>query len=172
MLAAGGGLCVGAVEEGDDLGTVADGVGTEGGLGQAVGNAVLSRPDDGLLIEAARNHIVEGVAALGGGSAHGTPQEGDDLGTVALEHGAEVVLFHAVGDLVLHSPQDCLVVEVLLVHIIEGIDGGLRLGRTGGAPQEGDGLGTEAGLIGSRLCANWLKKLSLRPSSKNCTTAR
>ena len=42
-----------AVEEGDHLGAVADGVGAEGGGGQTGGDAVLHRPEDGIIEEAA-----------------------------------------------------------------------------------------------------------------------
>ena len=93
-------------------------------------------------------HIGEGHISGGSGAALGAPQEGDDLGTVAQLEGAEGVGIQTVGDVLLVGPQDGLVEEVALLHIVEGILGGGGLGRTGSTPQEGDDLGTGALAIG------------------------
>ena len=55
------------------------------------------------------------------------------------------------GDAVFDSPQDGLVEVVGLVHILEGIDGSLRLGGTGSTPQEGHDLGPATGSGGTKV---------------------
>ena len=54
------GLVVGSVEEGDHLGSVAVGVGTELVGGDAGGDAVFQSPEDGLVEEVGGGHIGEG----------------------------------------------------------------------------------------------------------------
>ena len=51
----------GAVEEGDHLGAVADGVGAEGGGGQTAGEAVFHRPEDRLIVEVRGLDIHKGI---------------------------------------------------------------------------------------------------------------
>ena len=54
------GSMVSAVQEGDDLSAVADGVGAEGGGVEAVGDAVPDRPGDGGLIPASVGNVGKG----------------------------------------------------------------------------------------------------------------
>ena len=119
------------IQEGNDLSTVADEVNAKGSFAHTVGDPVRNGPCNGGGVVLTGLHVGEGHIGRGSGSALCTPQEGDHLGAVALEHGAKVVGIHTVGDAFLDGPQDGFVVEVLLIDIREGICSGGRLGRTG-----------------------------------------
>ena len=139
----------GAVEEGDHLGAVADGVGAEGGGGQTGGDAVFHRPEDGPFIPGTLCHVGEGTAVRAdGGLAHGPVQEGDHLRPVAVGGGAEMGGIHTGGDAVFHRPEDRLIVEVRGLDIHKGIDSGAGFGLAYGAPEEGDHMGAHAGAVG------------------------
>jgi len=143
------GSVVGSVEEGDDLGTVAGGVGAELGGGQAVGDAVLHGPENGLIEEIGVFHIGEGGnGGHGLRGTHGAPQEGDHGGPVTDVIGAELVCGNAVGDALFHSPQDRLIEEIGGLHIGEGVPRGAGLGGLCSPVQEGDHMGPEALTIG------------------------
>ena len=75
-------------------------------------------------------------------------QEGDDLSAAASGEGSEGGGRGAVGDALLDGPQNGLVVEVVLVHIHEGVLSGGGLGGTGSTPQEGDHGGAVALAVG------------------------
>ena len=110
-----------AVEEGDYLGAVADGVGTEVGGVQTVGDALLHGPEDGLLIEAAALDIYEGM--LRGSrlrTVGGAPEEGHHLGAVAADIGAEVGGGDTAGDALVHGPGHGKLIEAAGDHIVKG----------------------------------------------------
>ena len=140
---------VGAVEEGDDLGAVANGAYAEGSSIDAVGDAVLHRPEDWIDVEAALVHIGEGVLAGGGfWTAVGTPQEGDYLCSIAIGEGAEVRAVDTVGNPLLDRPKNGFVVKIAFLYINKRICGADWIWTTKGAPQEGDHLGSLALAIG------------------------
>ena len=115
-----GGLALSAVQEADGLGAGAGLGSAEDVLGGAVGDAVLQGPQDGVVVEVALLHVHEGVDNGGSlGAAVGTPQEGDDVCTVAQLEGTEGGSGHAIGDAFLHGPQHGLIEECRLLHISE-----------------------------------------------------
>ena len=142
-------LVVGAVQEGDDLGTGAVAHGVEGGGGSTGGDAVLQSPQSSVVVEGALSHVGEGVLGGVGGLALSAVQEADGLSTGAGLGSAEHILGGAVGDAVLQSPQDSVIVEVAFLHVHEGVDDGGSLGAALGAPQEGDDVCTVAQLVGT-----------------------
>ena len=106
-----GELVIGCVEEGHDLCAGAGGGGAEGGGRGAGGDAVLHRPEDGLVEEVAGVHVGEGIdGGLGLGGASGRPQEEDHLIAGADVACAELGVRDAGSDSVLHRPVDGLVV--------------------------------------------------------------
>ena len=145
-----GSLLVGSIEEGHDLSAVTAVGGAEVGGIQTGGDAVLHGPEDGLIEEIGILHIHEGILVAGGvRGTGGTPQEGDDGGTVTGVKGAEGGGRSTAGDVLLHRPQHGLVEEVRTLYILEGIPGGGG-GRASGSPvEEGHHLGAEAGILGA-----------------------
>ena len=145
-------LVVCAVEEGDDLGAVAGGVGTECGGTEAVGDAVLHSPQDGLVEEVGGFHIDEGGA--GGdrlGTTSGAPEEGDYGGPVTDGVGAEVHAVGTGGDVLLHSPHNGLIEVVGGLYVNKkGIKNKFKFRTPDGPPEEGNDLAALTGIQGGK----------------------
>ena len=78
----GSGLAGGAPQEGDDLAAGADLVGSEGGIGLALGDAVLDGPLHSVLIVGAGDHV--GELLIGGGGLSGSHRAYGDVGLTGL----------------------------------------------------------------------------------------
>ena len=145
---AGLGQMIIAIEERDRLGAGAGFVRREFSLAHAVGDLVLHRPKHGVFIPLAPDRIGEGIGdARDGGLAGDTIEERDDLRAGAGLVRREFGLAHAVGDLVLHSPEHGSFIPLALDRVGEGIlhirNGGLALG----AIEERDDLRAGAGFV-------------------------
>ena len=130
-----------AIEERDHLGAGARSVRVERRAGSAGGDAVLHSPENRLIIIGGGAHVRERIAcALRSRSALRAPEEGDDMRTRALAVRAEGAVGIAGGNVVLHCPEDCLIVIGRGADVLERVHRGrgLRLTRT--APEERDHL--------------------------------
>ena len=137
----GAGLLHAAIQEGHDLRTGAVVVGAEGSGGSTGSNTVLHGPQDRIGVVGVSGHIREGIHGAGNRELLRAPQEGDDLGAGTGHVRAECGIRGANRDTLLHGPQHGVVVVAASLHIGKGHGAGLGSGRTGGAPQEGYGLG-------------------------------
>ena len=97
------------------MGTVTVGIHAELGGRYTIGDAVLHCPPDRHSIPCGIIHIGEGIIRDRIRGTQIPPQEGDHLGPVAQGEGTEGGGGQTVGDLLLHGPQDGLVVEVTSV---------------------------------------------------------
>ena len=95
-------------------------LGAEGRCARANGNTVLHRPQDGLVIVAAIQHILKDHCfCFGCGASGNSPQEGHSrcTGTNAIRR--EVIITRAGGDALLHCPVDRFLIVAALRHIDE-----------------------------------------------------
>ena len=157
------GLARVAVQERHDLRARALLIRGEGRRVGTGGDALLAGPQDGLVIAGVSDGVHIGERVAGAGRLRrtgGAPQEGHDLGAVAVLVRGEGRAGRAVGDLVVHRPLDRLIEEVARLDVDEVH----RLGdgdshRTGGlfvlgaVNGEGDvdglaGLGPSGGVVG------------------------
>ena len=115
-------LAHGAPQEGDHLRSGTGIVGRELAAAGTGGDAVVHRPQHGLIVIRTRIHIHEGIViGLGSGLAHGTPQEGDHLCSGAGILRGELAVAGTGGDTILHRPQHGCVEVIGFRHIHEGI---------------------------------------------------
>ena len=114
------------IQEGHDLRPGAGLVGGEGSGTGAGGDAPLHSPEDGVVVVRPRGHVPEGI---GGGAGQllllHPVQEGDDLCPGTGLGGREGGGGGAVGNALLHGPEDRLVV------VVRGADVGEGIGRPG-----------------------------------------
>lgn len=122
--------------------------GAEQPTADAVGNAVLLGPRHSLRIVSVRRYVAEPGAAAHGGAARRAVQERRTLSAGAGGVGAEQAIACAAGDAVFNGPRHRLGVVAACGNIRKA-DRALRLGRTGGTPQERDDLGPGAVQIGA-----------------------
>lgn len=134
----------GSVQEGDDLGAGADGVGGERRGARAGGHALFDRPVDGGRVVGVSAHVGEDGLCRGGGADHAI-EERHALGARAALVRGERGLARAGRDAVLDGPQDGVIVIVARGHVGERVHRGLDGGAAGGAIQEGDDLSARAG---------------------------
>ena len=137
---------IGTEQEGHDLGAGAAVVGAESGSRRTVGHAALHGPGHCVSIESIGRHVGEAVHR-GGRGAQCAVQERHALSAGAGGVGAEGAVAGTQRDAVLHSPGHSLGVVAVCGNIREA-HRALRLGRAGGAPQEGDDVGAGAGAVG------------------------
>ena len=78
-------------------------------------------------------------------------QEGDDLGAVTILAGGEAVGGDAIGDILLHGPQDGRGVPPIVGDILEGIRAALHSGLAEGPVQEGHDSSPVAGQAGAEV---------------------
>ena len=98
-------------QEGDDLATSADCIRVKGGLGSALGDALLDCPQDCVVVYAVLAYVGERILqTIDAGRACSAVQEGYDLRTGAAVVDAEGVGGYAVCDLVINCPEDRIVV--------------------------------------------------------------
>ena len=113
-------LAQAAEQEGHDLGAGAVVVGAEGGSTGAASDAVFSGPQNCGVVVGVSRHISEGIHAVRDGRLLRAPQEGDDLragaGCVGAEHGVA----GALGDALLHGPQNRVIVVAASLHVGKG----------------------------------------------------
>ena len=142
---------IGTEQEGHDLGASAAVVGAERRVRRTVSHAVFHSPGHCVSIESIGRHVGEAVHR-GGGGAQCAVQERHALGAGAGGVGAEGAVAGTQRDAILHSPGHSLGVVAACGNIREA-HRALRLGRAGGAPQEGHNVSTGAGLVGAKQAA-------------------
>ena len=109
-------------QEGNNLGAGAGGVGAEGGVCGALGDALLHGPQHRVVIVSIRLHIGEGVhTALGSRGPGGPPQEGDSLGAGAGVVGSEGGGGGTGGDTLAYGPDHGVGVVGIAGHISERV---------------------------------------------------
>ena len=121
---------VGTIQERNDLGAVADAAHAELGGRDAIGDALFHGPCNSGGVELTGLDVGEGHLSGGFGATHGAPQEGDDLGPLAVTSGIKGGGGGTGGDALFHGPQDGIDVEGTLRNVGEGI---FPLGITAGA---------------------------------------
>ena len=140
------------IEESNDLSAGAVVVRAEQTAADAAGDTVLLRPLDCRRIVGVGCHIAEGCIAADSRRTGCAIEEGHRLCAGAGSIGAELAVASAAGDAVFDSPCDCLGIIAIRKNIGETAHGlGSRAARR--APQEGDDLGTGAGVGGAELAA-------------------
>ena len=128
-----------AVQEGHDLAASADCIRVKGGLGSALGDALLDCPQDCVVVYAVLAYVGERILqTIDAGRACGAIQEGYDLRTGAAVVDAEGVGGYAVCDLVINCPEDRVVVGAAGLDILERILGRSGVGIDGGELIDGD----------------------------------
>ena len=144
-------LAQAAIEESDDLAARAVARGVESRRARTGGHAVFHGPQDGICVVGVRLDIGERILCLALRAVLHAVQERHDLAARAGRVGREQRVAHAGGDLVLDGPQNGLIVVAVRLHVGEGHLACGRLGATGGAPQERDGLRAGAGVVGAKV---------------------
>ena len=139
---------MGAVQEGHDLCAGAFLIRTEDGERCSDCDIMFDRPQHSIDIVGVCGYIGKRIGHARCRRLLGAPQEGDDLRAGAGGVGAEHGVAGALGDAVLHSPQNRRLVVAASLHIGKGHGAGLGGGAAGSTPQEGDGLRTGADAIG------------------------
>ena len=139
-----------AIEEGDDLSTSAEAVGSKGGAVNTGGNIVIDRPQNCIIVICTGSHILEVVGSGYSRSLCIAVEEGNDLTSGTALFRGEGSLAHTGSNALLYSPKNCFIVVILFLNIREGICTGCRLRLTGCSPKEGYNLSTGAGTIRSK----------------------
>ena len=142
-------LVMGAVQEGHDLCAGAFLIRTEDGERCSDCDIMFDRPQHSIDVVGVCGYIGKRIGHARCRRLLRAPQEGDDLRAGAGGVGAEHGVAGALGDAVLHSPQDSIMVVAASRNVGKGHNLGLGGRRTGSAPQEGDSL--RAGAVAARV---------------------
>ena len=118
-------------QEGDDLAASANCIRVKGGLGSALGDALLDCPQDRVVVYAVLAYVGERVdgVSLDLGRTGCAVQEGDDLCTSAAIVYAEGIGGLAGGYALICCPDDSIVVGAGLLNVLERVDNGRNIGR-------------------------------------------